>query len=103
MSAQNLQDKKQIQRKEMKLAMSVGNSRHYHIHQIQPRHYRQTADRAGLPDGMADMALDQIADALPGAIEIVCAALPSGFPADVRDSIASGALQRRNVIATAAA
>jgi serine/threonine-protein kinase HipA len=103
MSAQNLQDRKQIQRKEMKLAMSVGNSRHYQIHEIQPRHYRQTADRAGLPDGMAEMALDQIADALPGAIEDVCAALPSGFPADVRDSIANGALKRRNVIATATA
>lgn len=103
MSAQNLQDKKQIQRKDMKLAMSIGNSRHYHIHEIQPRHYRQTADRAGVPGGMVDMALDQIADALPGAIEAVCAALPPAFPADLRDSIAKGALKRRAVIAAATA
>ena len=103
MSAQELQDRKQIQRKEMKLAMSVGDNRHDHIHEIQPRHYRQTADRAGLPGGMADMALDQVADALPGAIEVVCAALPAGFPAALRDSIARGALKRRDLIAAATA
>ena len=103
MSAQNLQDKKQIQRKDMKLAMSVGNSCHYHIHEIQPRHYRQTADRAGVPGGMVDRALDQIADTLPGAIEAVCAALPHAFPAGLRDSIAKGALKRREIIAAATA
>ncbi|HEX7076081.1 MAG TPA: type II toxin-antitoxin system HipA family toxin [Hyphomicrobiaceae bacterium] len=101
MSAQDLHDKKQIQRKGMKLAMSVGDNRHYHIHEIHPRHYRQTADRAGLPDGMADMALEQVADALPDAIEAVCAALPVGFPAKLRDSVAKGALKRRDIIAAA--
>ncbi len=101
MSAQDLHDKRQIQRRDMKLAMSVGNDRHYHLHEIQPRHFRQTADRAGLPRGMADRALEQVADALPHAIEAVCAALSADFPAAVRDSVARGALERREIIAAA--
>lgn len=98
MSAQHLQDTKQIQRKDMKLAMSVGDSRHAHIHEIRPRHYRQTADRAGVSGAIVDMALDQIADTLPGAIDAVGAALPPGFPAELCDSIAEGALKRRNAL-----
>lgn len=101
MSAQDLYDRKQMQRKSMKLAMSVGRNRHYHIHEIQPRHFRETADTAGLPDGMIDMALGHVADALPEAIELVCASLPADFPARIRDSIAEGALKRARVIAAA--
>jgi hypothetical protein len=52
---------------------------------------------------MADMALNQIADALPGAVEAVRAALPPAFPPEVRDSIADAALKRHSVIAAASA
>ena len=102
MSAQHLFDCKQIQRRDMKLAMSVGNNRHYHIHEILPRHYYQTADRAGVPESMVALALDQIGDDLPGAIESACGSLPAHFPADIRDSIAEGALGRRGAITAAA-
>ncbi|MEO0996425.1 MAG: HipA domain-containing protein, partial [Pseudomonadota bacterium] len=101
MSAQHLLDAKQLRRKDMRLAMSVGKNRHYRIHEIQPRHFQQTAKRAGLPEGMADMALAQIYENLPTAIEAVCASLPSDFPVEVRDSITEGALNRRKVIAAA--
>jgi serine/threonine-protein kinase HipA len=101
MSAQHLYDRRQIQRRNMNLAMSVGDNRHYHIHEIQPRHFRQTAEGAGLPDGLVDMALEQVAEALPEAIELVCASLPADFPADIRDSVANGALQRVKLIAPA--
>lgn len=94
MSAQHLYDRNQIQRKHMKLAMSVGDNRHYHIHEIQPRHFRQTAERAGMPEDMVDLALDQISENLPAAIERICATLHAGFPSDIRDSIAGAALKR---------
>lgn len=100
MSAQHLYDKKQIQKKEFRLAMSVGKNRHYQLHGILPRHFLQTAKRAGLPEGMAEMALDQVAEALPDAIESVCVSLPADFPADIRDAIAQGALKRRATITT---
>jgi serine/threonine-protein kinase HipA len=101
MSAQHLFDLKQIQRKDMKLAMSVGRNNHYHVHEIQPRHYYQIAERVGLPDTMVATALGQVGGALPVAIENASASLPKDFPADIRDSIAEGALRRLKVITDA--
>lgn len=103
MSAQHVYDKKQIQHKDMKLAMSVGNNNHYNIFQILPRHYEQTIDEAGLPDTMLETAMGQIVADLSGAIETAIAALPSDFPPDIRDSIAEGALKRCGTITAAAA
>ncbi len=98
MSAQHLYDKKQIQRKDMKLAMSVGNNNHYRVHEILPRHYRQTTGNAGVPDTMLDTALSQISGDLLAAIENASASLPADFPADIRDAIAGGAISRLKLI-----
>ena len=102
MSAQQLFLREQVQRKDMKLAMSVGNNGHYHIHEIQPRHYQQTAARAGLPKETVDWALEEVVDALPDAIGIACESLPADFPQELREAIVAGAMQRRNVITAAA-
>jgi serine/threonine-protein kinase HipA len=102
MSAQHLYDRKQIQRKDMKLAMSVGNNNHYHIHEVQPRHYNQTAGRVGLPESTVALALGQIGEDLPAAIEKACATLPADFPPEICDFIAQGALKRLKVITAAA-
>ena len=102
MSAQHLLDDRSLQRKNMKLAMSVGDNNHYRIHEIQPRHFQQTATRAGLADGMVELALSQVSDALPDAIANVCRSLPDGFPQDLRDTIAEGALKRCGKITAAA-
>lgn len=103
MSAQHLLDDKSLQQKGMKLAMSVGKSKHYHIHEIQPRHFGQTAKLAGLADGMAEMALTQISNDLPDAIAAVSSSLPEDFPEELRDSIVEGALKRCSTISAAAA
>ena len=103
MSAQHLYDLKQIQRKQLKLAMSVGNSNHYHVHEIQVRHYYQTAKKAGIPDSMVETALGQLVDDFPAAIENASAALPKKFPTELRDSIAEGALKRCEVLTAAVA
>jgi serine/threonine-protein kinase HipA len=103
MSAQHLYDLKQIQRKQLKLAMSVGNSNHYHVHEIQVRHYYQTAKKAGIPDSMVETALGQLVDDFPAAIENASAALPKKFPTELRDSIAEGSLKRCEVLTAAVA
>jgi serine/threonine-protein kinase HipA len=103
MSTEPLLDAKQLQRKQMRLAMAAGENRHYQLHEIAPRHFRQTAAKAGVPESTVDMALTQLSDALPGAIESVCAALPADFPAAIRDSIAGGALGRLKLITAATA
>ena len=48
LTAQPSLDARHILKKQMKLAMSVGNSRHYTIDSIQGRHFVQTVQRAGL-------------------------------------------------------
>jgi serine/threonine-protein kinase HipA len=103
MSAQNLFDLKQFQRKQLKLAMSVGNRNHYHVHEIQVRHYYQTAKKAGIPDSMVETALGQLVDDFPAAIEHASAALPKKFPTELRDSIAQGALKRCEALTAAVA
>jgi serine/threonine-protein kinase HipA len=103
MSAQHLVVAGSLQRKDMKLAMSVGNDRHYRIHEIQPRHFVQTANRAGLADGMAELALEQIGDTLPAALDAACGSLPADFPAELRDCIVAGAMTRREALIAAMA
>ncbi|MCP5145765.1 MAG: type II toxin-antitoxin system HipA family toxin [Gammaproteobacteria bacterium] len=98
MSAQHLLDNHQQQRKQMKLAMSVGENSHYHVHEILPRHFHQTAMLAGIPEAMVDTALDEISSALPAAIDVAVAQLPQGFPTQTRDAIAEGALMRLKVV-----
>lgn len=53
---------------------------------------------------MADMALNQISEALPDAIDTVFASLPGDFPTEIRHAIAGGASTRlERIISTAAA
>ena len=46
-TAQGALDARWIERKQMQMAMSVGNSRRYRFDQILGRHFVQTAMRAG--------------------------------------------------------
>jgi serine/threonine-protein kinase HipA len=94
MSTQHLFDLGQLRRNQMKLAMAVGNSRHYRIHEIAPRQFKQTAGRAGMPESTVDLILSQLGDDIPRTIESVCAALPDDFPEQIRDSITGGVMQR---------
>ena len=94
MSAQHIYDLKQIRRKDMKLAMSVGSNNHYNLLGILPRHYEQTVHDAGLPQFMLETAISQVSSKLPAALDVAVAELPEDFPAELRDSIAEGALDR---------
>lgn len=69
MSVQHLLESGQIQRRQAKLAMSVGGNRHYNLHEILPRHFVQTVAEAGLSQTIAARACKELADALPDAIE----------------------------------
>lgn len=94
MSAQPLYARKKLQRKDMKLAMSVGNNNHYGIHEIHAHHYYQTGSRARLPKAVVAATLEQTAQELPSAIERACASLASSFPTEVCDVITKGAVAR---------
>jgi len=93
-SAQPSLDARHIERKQMKMAMSVGNSRHYRVDDIQGRHFLQTTAKAGLPESLASAALDEITHGAGAALEAVETQLPHGFPENLHLSVRKGLLAR---------
>ena len=94
LSAQPSLVARQIHEKQMKLAMFVGDSRHYAVEYIRGRHFVQTAERAGLPGGIAREALAEVAQEADSALSAVEGQLPSGFPEEIHESVRSGLLSR---------
>ncbi|MQP68270.1 type II toxin-antitoxin system HipA family toxin [Niveispirillum sp. SYP-B3756] len=94
LTAQPSLDAGRIDRRQMKLAMSVGENRHYRIDEITPRHFLQTAARAGLPKMLAETALAQVAADMPAALHKLAANLPASFPMALFESVSAG-IQRR--------
>lgn len=98
LSAQPSLDGRQIERKQMKLAMSVGDSRHYRVDEIRGRHFVQTAIRAGLSLRFAVATLDDVAASTKITFDAVEAKLPDGFPMKLHASVKAGAFQRLKLI-----
>jgi serine/threonine-protein kinase HipA len=99
-STQPSLDAKQISRNRMKLAMAVGKRRHYVVHTILGRHFKQTADTCGLPTNMLKAIIEEIGDTATATIDRSLAALPAGFPEAVAGSIADGAKRRIDTLLT---
>lgn len=87
LTAQPSLDARQIERKQIRLAMSVGTRRHYRINDIQARHFMQTGESAGLPRGLVRDAIAEMAAAAESAIETVEGALPADFPPAIHESV----------------
>jgi serine/threonine-protein kinase HipA len=99
-STQPSLDAKQISQNQMKLAMAVGANRHYIVHTILGRHFKQTADACGLPTATLKAIVEELGDTAKGTIDRVLGGLPAGFPAAVAQSIADGAKRRRDTLLT---
>ena len=54
MSVQPAVDAGQLRRNQMKVALAVGDSRHYVIQEIMPRHFVQTAAKSGIPASVSN-------------------------------------------------
>ena len=88
----------QLRMNQMRLAMAVGDNRHYRIHNILPRHFLQSVIKAGMPrDAMLEI-MEQLRIQMPLAIDTVCDALPPDFPEQLRDSISEGILSRLRLL-----
>jgi serine/threonine-protein kinase HipA len=99
-SAQPSVDSKQVLWKNFRLAMSFGTKPHYAMRQVAPRHFSQTADKAGIgKDGVPSIIEELRAETLT-AVDRVNADLPSGFPGKLADSILSGIKRRLNILET---
>ena len=66
--------------KDIQMAMSVGNSRHYRMDQIHPRHFTQTARAARVPIKVIRDATIEIAEIGRPALAEVEVGLPDDFP-----------------------
>jgi serine/threonine-protein kinase HipA len=99
LSAQPQADAGQIRRRAMKLAMAVGDQRHYRIDEITPRHFVQTAERCRLPKGLAESILAELAPDASRALAEVEARLPPDFPEPIASSILQGVRRRLRTFA----
>ncbi|TIQ08746.1 MAG: type II toxin-antitoxin system HipA family toxin [Mesorhizobium sp.] len=94
LTAQPSLDSRHIERKQMKLAMSVGKNKHYRMDEVLGRHFVQTAEAAGVPKGLATDALSQMADTAAAALEKVEGELPHDFPGYIHESVKAALIQR---------
>lgn len=85
---------RQIERKQMKMAMSVGTNRHYRVDQIHGRHFLQTATRAGLSKKRAMAIIEEIEAKAPEALELTAKALPNEFPTAIVDTVSEALTHR---------
>lgn len=103
MSAQPLFAAGQLQKKDLRLAMAVGDNRRIRIHELMPRHFIQTAARAGLPPDTVERLISEMIDTVPRAMTQVAENLPPDFPAAVSDPVIEGLSRRLKRITPAAA
>jgi serine/threonine-protein kinase HipA len=101
LSAQPAYDAGQIQRKQMKLAMAVGKSRHTLVDSIQPRHYLQAAALCGLPEKTVREIFEGLVGTGEGAIDATLAKMPDTFPQRLAGSIVAGVKSRLAILADA--
>jgi serine/threonine-protein kinase HipA len=90
MSTQPAVDAGQIRKNRFKLALAVGDNRHYAIDTIMPRHFIQTATRNGVAAAVVEEICAELAGNAGRAIDETLAALPAGFPAPLAQSITEG-------------
>ena len=90
----------QISQNQMKLAMAVGKNRHYVVHTILGRHFKQTADACGLPANTLKAITEEIGDTGKAKIDQAVSKLPPDFPLAVAQSISDGAKRRIDTLVT---
>lgn len=83
-----------VERKEMRLAMSVGVNRHYKLSEIQPRHFVQSAEEARLPKTLVRDIIGDIAATAEGAITKMESELPPDFPEAIHCAVKDAVTMR---------
>jgi serine/threonine-protein kinase HipA len=79
----------QIRRNRMKLAMAVGDNRHYVVATVVPRHFIESASKGGMGRRAALDVVDGLrADGLKD-LDRTLAGLPADFPAPIGDAVAN--------------
>ncbi|MGC1295753.1 MAG: HipA domain-containing protein, partial [Alloacidobacterium sp.] len=96
-------DAGEIRHNAMKLAMAVGDNRHYIIDSIVPRHFLQTAARCGVSVSLVQGILDQIENDTDRAIDTAVNDQSPGFPERIVSSVIEGVRWRLSLFGRTAA
>lgn len=94
MSVQPSVDARQIGRKDFKLAMCMGKSRHYRVGDITGRHIVETGVQAGLSRKAVAQVFEELRQTAHKALETAFDELPAGFPQALPASIAKAVEER---------
>jgi serine/threonine-protein kinase HipA len=70
--------------------MSVGDNRQYRINTIAPRHFVQTARRAGMGEQIVTAIFEELRDTAINSVKKTLAQLPKSFPEEVATAIQLG-------------
>jgi serine/threonine-protein kinase HipA len=100
LTAQPSLDARQIPRNEFKLAMSVGQHRHYAVYDIVPRHFLQMADLAGVGVPVIQAIFDDLGEKAESRSADVISSLPSEFPEQLVTSVVGAVGQRVRLLRT---
>lgn len=98
MSTQPAVDARELQKNKTRMALAVGDQRHYVVDRILARHFIQTAARSGLSGQVVDAIFADVLDAADAAIAQVTRELPNDFPRALQDSILQGFRRRLRVL-----
>ena len=101
MSAQPAADDGQLRRNKMKLAMAVGDNRHYIIDGVMPRHFVQTAITCGIPGTVVEEIFEELRENEGDAIDQTLRNLPRKFPKKLVNSIVGGLRTRLRLLKNA--
>ncbi len=98
LTAQPSFDGKQIDRRQMRLSMSVGTNCHYRISEIKGRHFVQTGKAAGMGESMVHALIEEMVGTAPRALQKVESALPTDFPPALHASVGKGVMGRLDLL-----
>jgi len=90
LSAQPFLDKGTFQLEKLKMAMAVGDNRHWKLRDIYRRHLLQTAKHCRYDVQKMEHLIDETIKQVPGVIDVVSKSLNKGFPKDIAQSIFAG-------------
>jgi len=93
-TAQPALNNRQIERKHMKMAMSVGNNNHYRFDEIRGRHFVQTAKDTGISNKRAQAIVDAVVEVAPDALVSASTHLPNDFSDSVVDTVEDAVMHR---------
>ncbi len=83
----------------VKLAMAVGNNRHYRVKEIQPRHFYQTGQKVGLRKQDIDDVFADLISQMDGALtKLAKLAVTVGVPDSTSGPILAGVKKRAGLI-----